>query len=636
MTIDDYDCVFRIISCGLWGNLPAPVAVPGPAIFACRQSPGRIELNPHFLRLVVVLVPCLFADPSFAADRNKILHVASTNIETLDPQRYNDNPSYQVQFAIFEGLYEWDYLASPSRLAPNTATAMPTITADGKTWTIRVKHGIYFTDDPAFKGKRRELSAEDYVYTLKRVLDPGMQRGGSPVATDLIVGARGVVDAASKPGGRFDYDQPMEGLRVLDRYTLQLKLAGANYPIVEDLITNGAVAREVVEAADRDVRTRAVGTGPYRLKEWKQGSRMVLEANPTYRVLHFPESRDPAHATLAASMRGINLPQIGTIEIAFIDEATTRTLEFERGMLDYVALGGESAKRLLADGRLKPEYAALGIAHHSVPSPYVFGLFLNMSDPFLGGMSNARVALRRAIAKAVDADKLINVVYAGQAMIMSQLFPPGVAGYDAMWPTRSAYDPAGAKALLDRFGYERKDPQGYRLGPDGKPNTLTLTLPSNASISRELATLIKRNLEAIGLRTDIRMTLFQDAIKEVIAGRYQMYFGAQGGDPTGWIELRILYGKSPPASNVSRFSSPEYDRAAEQFMGVATDAERVAAARTMSEIANNYAPFIPLVARLDNWFVQPWISGFSPPVIQTHWKYMDVDVTRQSSRRRRN
>src|SRR6185369_16833721 len=121
---------------------------------------------------------------------------------------------------------------------------------------------------------------------------------------DLIAGARAVVDAASKPGAAFEYDRPIEGLRALDRYTLQRKLANANYPVVEDLITNGAVAREVVEAAGGDVRTRAVGTGPYLLKEWKQGSRMILEANPDYRALSFPESADPAHARLVASMRG--------------------------------------------------------------------------------------------------------------------------------------------------------------------------------------------------------------------------------------------------------------------------------------------------------------------------------------------
>jgi ABC-type transport system substrate-binding protein len=174
-----------------------------------------------------------------------------------------------------------------------------------------------------------------------------------------------------------------------------------------------------------------------------------------------------------------------------------------------------------------------------------------MSDPVLGGMGNARVALRRAIAKALDADELVKVVYAGQAIVMNQLSPPGVAGYDALWPSRSAYDPAGAKALLDRVGYDRKDAQGYRVGQDAKPIALTLTLPSNASTSRELATLVKRNLEAIGLKTDVRMTPFQDAIKEVMAGRIRCTGGA--GATTGWIELHLA--EVAPTTNLSRFIS---------------------------------------------------------------------------------
>ena len=581
------------------------------------------------------LVLTLASPPTLAADAAKVLHVASTNIETLDPQRYNDDPSYQVQFAIYEGLYEWDYLASPSHITPNTASGPPAVSADGRTWTIRLKPGIQFTDDPAFKGKRRELVAADYVYSLKRVLDPGLQRGGSPVAADLLEGARAIVDAASRPGGKFDYDAPMEGLRALDRYTLQLKLATPNYPVVDDLITNGAVAREVVEAAGGDLRTRAVGTGPFRLKEWKQGSRMILEANPGFRGVRFPDSDDPAQAALIARMRGKTLPQIGKIEISFIDEPTTRTLEFERGTLDYVELGGEAAKRLLDGRKLKPRYAAEGIVPYSVPIPYVFGIILNLNDPVVGGMDNEHVALRRALAKALDAGELVKVVLAGQALVANQLVPPGVAGFDPGLKAPSEYDPAGAKALLDRFGYDKRDAQGFRLGRDGKPLMLTLTLASNASTAREVATLVKRNFDAVGVRSTMHLTPFQDAIKEVMAGRFQMYFGAQGGDPTGWISLRMLYGKSPETSNPGRFMAAEYDRAAEQFLRAATEAERVAAARTMSDVARNYAPFIPLAVRVDNWFVQPWLQGFSPPVIQTHWKYLDIDVAQQSARRSR-
>jgi ABC-type transport system substrate-binding protein len=196
---------------------------------------------------------------ALGADPNKILRLAIFDIETLDPQQYTDDPSSQVVAAIFEGLYDWDYLASPTRLVPVTATALPEITDGGKTWTMRLQHGIRFTDDPAFKGKPRELVADDIVYSMKRSLDPNLKRGGSPTATEVIMGARGVVDAASKAGAKFDYDRPIEGLRALDRYTVQIRLSRPNFPIVESLVTVGAVAREVVDAGGGNIRTRASG-----------------------------------------------------------------------------------------------------------------------------------------------------------------------------------------------------------------------------------------------------------------------------------------------------------------------------------------------------------------------------------------
>ena len=329
-----------------------------------------------------------------AADPNKVLRIASPDIETLDPQQIEDIPSRDVLRAIFEGLYEYDYLASPPRLAPLTAAALPEIVDGGRTWTIRLKSGIFFTDDPAFHGKSRELVADDYVYSLKRALDPNLRRGGDPITTDLIVGARRVVDDA-RAKGKFDYDQSIDGLRALDRYTIQLRLKEPNYPVIRDYLNNGAVAREVIEAAGGDIRTRAVGTGPYRLREWKRGSRVVLEANSRYRPLGFPESSDPANAALVRRMQGKTLPQIGVIEINLIEEDITRLLEFDRGRLDYVALRGEVANRLLANGKLKPEYVARGIARHVYAEPFLFALYFNVADAVVGGMWNKGSAITR-------------------------------------------------------------------------------------------------------------------------------------------------------------------------------------------------------------------------------------------------
>ena len=286
----------------------------------------------------------------------------------------------------------------------------------GRRWTMRVKPGIFFTDDPAFKGKPRELVAEDYVYSYKRWLDPNGRRGGAPILTDLIVGARPAVDAA-RASGKFDYDRPVEGLRALDRYTLQLRLIDVDYANVQDMIGFvPAAAREVIESAGSEIGARAVGTGPFRLREWKRGSRIVLDANPGYRKAYFPASGDPARAALVKSMQGKTVPAVSVVEVNIIDEEITRLLQFEQGGIDYLALRGEIASRLLLNGTLKPEYAARGVTRHVFPEPYLFSFNFNIADPVIGGMSNDRVALRRAIGLAFDLDTLVKVVYGGAAI----------------------------------------------------------------------------------------------------------------------------------------------------------------------------------------------------------------------------
>ena len=565
---------------------------------------------------------------AYAADPAKVLRVASFDIETFDPQQFNDNPSFDVFTAIFEGLYEYDYLASPPRLAPVTASGQPVITDDGKTWTIRITPGIYFTDDPAFGGKRRELVADDYVYSLKRWIDPNLRRGGNAVFADLIVGARVVVDAANKPGAKFDYNQPIEGLRALDRYTLQLRLTEPNYPVIHDNLVRGAVAREVVEAAGGDIRMRPVGTGPYRLREWKQGTKIILEANPGYRTLQFPESSDPARAALVRSMKGKPLPQIGVIEISLIEEDAVRLLEFERGGLDYVVVRGEPATRLLVNGKLKPEYAARGVTRHNFVEPVLFSIYFNMEDRTVGGMDREHIALRRAIGLAIDMETMVKVVYAGQAQAANQIVPPGVTGHDPSLPKKPLFDRAAAKRLLDRVGFDKFDADGYRKGPDGKPLTVTFTIRSGA-ISRETQVLIKRDMDAVGLRMEFRVTPFQDVVKELVSGKYQLAVVGQGGIPSGYGVLIPLWGKAQPSVNLSRFRLAEYDVAFGEFLRSSEPAAQIAAARRMTELAQVYMPMLPAVFRIETNYVQPWVMGFSPPVFKPYWKFLDIDVAKR-------
>ena len=237
--------------------------------------------------LLVSTAPAFAAEAKWA-DPAKTIRVMFPIAETgFDPQATNDYYSSLVQVAMFEALYTFDYLARPYRLVPNTAAAMPEISADGRVWTLRVKPGIHFADDPVFQGKKRELTAADYVYAWKRLLDPKVRAPFLWYLDGKVVGADEVV-AKAKATGKFDYDAPIEGMRAVDRYTIRLALKEPDY-VMQGYLSQppmAAVAREVIEAyGDAATWTMAnpVGTGPYKLKEWRRGQKIVLEASPSFR-----------------------------------------------------------------------------------------------------------------------------------------------------------------------------------------------------------------------------------------------------------------------------------------------------------------------------------------------------------------
>jgi ABC-type transport system substrate-binding protein len=585
------------------------------------------RLRAAVARLVVallVLVSCMAA----AADPAKILRLATNDIDTLDPQQWQDRYSQEIGTSIFESLYEWDYLARPPGMVPNTAAVAPEVSADGKTWTVRLKPGIHFTDDPAFRGKPRELVAEDYVYALKRDLDPNLRSGGDAISTDLIVGMRPVVDAASKPGTKFNYDTPVEGLRALDRYTLQFRLTEPNFPMMTvRLVETLAVAREVVEAAGGDIQTRVVGTGPYRLKEWKRGTKIVLEANPAYRAITFPDSANPAHAAMVRDMKGKRLPQVGRIEFSVIEENQARLLEFERGGLDVIELKGDGAMRLLKNGELDPALAKRGVRRQSYPLNSVRSVSFNMEDPVVGGYDKVHIALRRAIALGFDVDAFISVVYGGQSLPAMQILPPGVSGFDPERVGRPRYDPATANKLLDAVGYGKRDKEGFRLAPDGKPLVLTMTT-FTGTVWREMQTLWKKNMDALGVRMVFRSVPTQDLFKETAQGKYQLSVHGRSTTPMGLVFI-TLQSKQMPETNDPRFRFDAYDLALEQYMHARTDPERMAAARTMHDIVATYVPMIPLVVDVENAFVQPWVSGYNRSPFATYYKFVDIDLARK-------
>ncbi|MBL8511942.1 MAG: bicyclomycin resistance protein, partial [Betaproteobacteria bacterium] len=212
----------------------------------------------------------------YTPDPNKVLRYAFEIAETtLDPQKVADVYSNIVNNAMFDAPLRFDPLARPLKLIPNTLVALPEVSSDFRTFTFKVKPGIYFADDPAFGGKKRELVAADYVYVIKRLFDPKLTAPLLSEVEGFLVGSDEYAAAARK-AGKLDYDAPLEGIKALDKYTFQVKLINPKPAFIyqfTDCRVACAMAREVVEKYGNDIGSHPVGTGAYRLVSWKRASK---------------------------------------------------------------------------------------------------------------------------------------------------------------------------------------------------------------------------------------------------------------------------------------------------------------------------------------------------------------------------
>ncbi|MCC7325203.1 MAG: bicyclomycin resistance protein [Burkholderiales bacterium] len=591
------------------------------------------------MRLRLLVATCaaacaLASGTAFAqADPAKVLRVAFLIAETgFDPQASSDVYSNYVNRVIFDPLFRYDYVSRPHRIVPNTAAAMPEISKDGLTWTIRVKPGTYFADDPAFRGKKRELTAADYLYSWKRTLDPKMRSPQLDLFDRKIVGMDALLVKA-KAGGRLDYDAPVEGMQLVDRYTLRLKLTYPSYDMLADLTTTGAaaVAREVVEAyGDTSgwVMANPVGTGPYRLAEWRRGQRIVLEASPSFRDVRYPESDSPAAAPLLAKFGGKRIPFIGKIEISIIEEANPRLQAFEKADLDYIEVPVDLVANVMEPGnRLKPRFTKAGVVLQRGIIPGITFTWFNMEDPVVGGYTREKIALRRAIGMAYNVDEEARVIRQGQAEWASQVIPPGVSGHDPKFTGNTRFDPQAAKALLDRFGYVDRDGDGWRDLPDGKPLVLRKgTVPS--ALERQYDELWKRNMTAVGLKIEFVTQKWPDLLKMARGGSLQMWqLGNRSTTTEGYGFLGLLYGPNAGLANLARFHQPDYDRAYDASKKLPDGPERAKLMRQMSEIVAAYAPWKINAYRYENIVLYPWVHGYQLDVFNIHpWQYLDVDM----------
>jgi ABC-type transport system substrate-binding protein len=592
------------------------------------------------MRVLLALLLLAAAATAHAANEPKVLRYAFEIAETsFDPHKISDVYSNIVNQGMFESPLTYDYLARPLKLKPQTLVSMPEVSADGQTYTLRVKPGIYFTDDPAFNGKRRELVAADYVYSMKRLLDPKVVASQQAEVEPFVLGAEAAASAARK-ANKLDYDAPIEGLKVLDRYTFQVKLNRPLYIFIyqfADCRISCPVAREVAERYGDDLGSHPVGTGPWKLAFWKRSSKMVFERNPGYREERFEAQPNPDDAlgqAIAAKFSGRRVPMIDRVEVSIIEETQPRWLAFLNGEMDLIFLVPEEfGYQAFPNSKVAPNLARRGIGMEQVPALDLTYNFFNMLDPVVGGYSPEKVALRRAISLSYKTKDEISIIRKGQAIAAEAPYSPGVAGYDPNFHTAAGeYDVPKAKALLDMFGYVDRDGDGYREMPDGSP----LEIKSNSTpIARDqqLDELWKRSMDDIGIRITFRKALWPDLLKESNAGKLMFWqLGGAAAAPDADTWLQTLYGPNAGyKGNRSRFKLPEYDRLYELARVMHDSPERTRLYQQMAKLIVAYAPLKINTHRIltDMWY--PWVVGYRRPLMQGNpfWQYLDIDESRR-------
>ena len=607
---------------------------------------------PHRAPLIALLALTLAGSlplPSAAADATgraptlKTMRYAFPVAETgFDPAQISDLYSRTVTAGIFEAPLRYDYLARPFRLKPATAEALPEVSADFRNFTVRIRPGIFFADDPAFAGKPRELTAYDYVYSYKRHYDP---RWKSPnlyfLENARVLGLSELRQQAMAAKQPFPYDTEVEGIRALDRYTIQFKLAEPTprFPevVMGDGSAFGAVAREVVERYGDRIVEHPVGTGAFRLAEWRRSSRIVLERNPGFREELYSEQAPAGDAeaqAFAAALKGRRLPMVDRVEIAIIEETQPRWLSFLNGQSDVLErLPNEFANLAMPNNRLAPNLAKRGIAMTRAPAIDALLTFFNLDDPVVGGYTADKVALRRAIVLAYNGRDELRLIRKGQAVPAQGLIAPLSSGYDPALKTEmSDYDPARAKALLDLYGYTDRDGDGWRDLPDGSPLTLEIATQPD-QLSRQLAELWQKSMKAVNLRVAFKAAKWPENLKASNAGKLMMWGVAWGAEsPDGDTFLALGYGPNTGQSNRARFNLPAYNALYVQQSRMPDGPERDRVMAAANKLAVAYAPYKISGHRIVTDLMQPGVVGYRRNTfVREFWKYVDMAAPKKAA-----
>lgn len=556
------------------------------------------------------------------------LHVAqSDDVLSWDPAVAYDSMSLDALGNIYETLYQYSYLSKDYEIAPLLAADLPKTSSNGLTITIPIRQDLIFQDDPCFittKGKGRQVKASDFVYSWKRLADPELQSQNWWAIENKIKGFddyRRRWEKEPKATRRNFVKSPVEGLKALDDFTLQIELTRP-LPRFVNVLTLPALAVVPTEAIGHYGEERGglaanpVGTGPFMLDQWDRGRKIVLKKNPNFHPEFYPTTgSDLFREKGLLQDAGKRLPLVDQIHFHIIRESNERWEQFQRGALDRILIPKEAIEETLVNqSNLSPRWVSRGVRLSVDPAPAFYHLTLNLRDPVL----SKNKLLRQALSSAIDREKWIQTFTGNTGRIQTHALPPEIPGRPRDPRLKFGFDLSRAKALLARAGF----PNGKGLPP------LVLELRGNDAGAKKLGDFFIKQFKAAGITLKVNQNSFQHFLDKIKKNQFQIAYGGWAMDtPDAENVLQLLYSTGAYAiPNEAGFGNSPYNRLFEQLIEATSLQKRSELIKQLDDIIQEELPWIYGYYLTEHELSQPWLlNQRAAKLIQGKYKYYRID-----------
>jgi oligopeptide transport system substrate-binding protein len=633
----------------------------------------------------------------------------------LDPARAYSANEYEIIAQIYEPLLQYAYLKRPYQLEPLAVAEMPKVSYldhEGRplpdnapdeaigysVYDIRLRPDARFQPHPAFakdadgnyryhalspeqlarvrtladlpETGSRSLTAEDYVYQIKRLVHPEIHSPIAEMMSGYIVGLKELGERLAKDfGSRADktgwFDlraYPLEGVEILDEHRFKIRLRG-KYPQFRFWLAMPFFAPIPWEAdafhsqpglIEKNITLDwyPVGSGAYMLTENNPNRRMVLVKNPNYHEELYPSEGEPDDAAQGLLRdAGKPLPFIDRVVFVLEKETIPYWNKFLQGYYDASGLASDNFDQAIqfsgqGSAELTPEMKDKDIRLQTEVTTTIMYMGFNMLDPVVGGLDEAKAKLRRALSIAIDEEEFISIFMNGRGIPAQGALPPGLFGfvegqgginpYVYDWvndaPRRKSIEEA--KKLLAEAGY----PNGVDVAT-GKPLVLFLDTTATGPDDKSVLNWYRKQFGKLGIQLVLRTTDYNQFQQKMLNGNAQIFrwgWNADYPDPENFFFL--LYGENAKVGkggeNAANYRNPEFDRLFEKMRNMADGPERFALIQQMQEILRRDAPWVFGLHPKSFGLSHAWYQNRKPNLMANNGlKYLRIDgAAREVSR----